>query len=102
MHWEEEFARKVGAPGAYDYGPERCSWMSHAVTNWVGDDAMLTKLYCEIRRHNLEGELLTIDGEVTGKREENGRKLVDFALLAQNQDGELSARATATAELFAD
>ncbi|MCB1747856.1 MAG: MaoC family dehydratase N-terminal domain-containing protein [Gammaproteobacteria bacterium] len=102
VHWEEEFARKVGAPGAYDYGPERCSWMSHAVTNWVGDDAMLTKLYCEIRRHNLEGELLTIDGEVTGKREENGRKLVDFALLAQNQDGELSARATATAELFAD
>lgn len=100
VHWEEEFARKVGAPGAYDYGPERCSWMSHAITNWIGDDAMLTRLYCEIRRHNLEGELITIDGSVTGKREENDRRLVDFELVAHNQDGELSARARASAELF--
>ncbi|MEQ8232312.1 MAG: MaoC family dehydratase N-terminal domain-containing protein [Gammaproteobacteria bacterium] len=100
VHWEEAFARKVGAPGAYDYGPERCSWMSHAITNWIGDDARLTHLYCEIRRHNLEGELLTIDGRVTGKREEDGRRLVDFELVAHNQDGELSARARASAELF--
>ncbi|MGB1880366.1 MAG: FAS1-like dehydratase domain-containing protein [Gammaproteobacteria bacterium] len=100
VHWEEEFARKVGAPGAYDYGPERCSWMSHAITNWIGDDAMLRRLYCEVRRHNLEGELLTIDGAVTGKREEDGRRLVDFELEARNQDNELSARAQATAELY--
>ncbi|MEQ8662045.1 MAG: acyl dehydratase, partial [Gammaproteobacteria bacterium] len=75
-------------------------WMSHAITNWIGDDAMLTHLYCEIRRHNLEGELVTIDGTVTGKREEDGRRLVDFELVARNQDGELSARARASAELF--
>ena len=48
-------ALKVGAPDAYDYGPERCSWMSHAITNWIGDDGMLHKLYCEIRRHNPDG-----------------------------------------------
>lgn len=99
VHWEEEFAHKVGAPGAYDYGPERCSWMSHAITNWIGDDAMLTHLYTEIRRHNPEGDLLTIDGSVTGKREENGQHLVDFELVARNQDGELSCRGTATAAL---
>ena len=99
VHWEEEFAHKVGAPGAYDYGPERCSWMSHAITNWIGDDAMLTHLYTEIRRHNPEGDLLTIDGSVTGKREENGQRLVDFELVARNQDGELSRRGTATAAL---
>jgi len=33
VHWEEEFALKVGAPGAYDYGPERTSWMMHHLTN---------------------------------------------------------------------
>lgn len=101
VHWEEAFARKVGAPGAYDYGPERCSWMGHAITNWIGDDAMLSRLYCEIRRHNLEGELITIDGRVSGKREEGTRRFVDFELEARNQDGELSARAEASAELFA-
>ena len=55
VHWEPAFAQKVGAPGAYDYGPERCSWLSHAMTNWIGDDGMLHKLACEIRRHNPEG-----------------------------------------------
>jgi acyl dehydratase len=97
VHWEEEFAHKVGAPGAYDYGPERCSWMSHAVTNWIGDDAMLVQLYTEIRRHNPEGDLLTIDGQVSGKREEGGRNYVDFELEAKNQDGELSCRGRASA-----
>jgi len=99
VHWEEEFAHKVGAPGAYDYGPERCSWMSHAITNWIGDDAMLTALYTEIRRHNPAGDLLTIDGRVVAKREEGGHKLVDFELEAVNQDGELSCRGRATASL---
>ena len=64
------------------------------------DDAQLRNLYVEVRRHNLEGELLTIEAEITGKREDAGRKLVDFSLVAHNQDGELSARGRATAELF--
>ncbi len=60
---------------------------------------MLTALYTEIRRHNPAGDLLTIDGRVVAKREEGGRKLVDFELEAVNQDGELSCRGTATASL---
>jgi len=99
VHWEEEFAHKVGAPGAYDYGPERCSWMSHALTNWIGDDAMLVRLYTEIRRHNPAGDLLTIDARVVAKREEGNSKFVDFELEALNQDGELSCRGTATAKV---
>lgn len=99
VHWEEEFAHKVGAPGAYDYGPERCSWLSHQLTNWIGDDAMLVKLYSEIRRHNPAGDLLRLDAQVTGKREENGQKLVDFELEARNQDDELSIRGTASAAM---
>ena len=99
VHWEEEFARKVGAPGAYDYGPERYSWLSHAITNWIGDNAMLTHLYSEIRRHNPEGDLLAIKGKVTGKRKENEKFLVDFELQARNQNGELSATGRATASV---
>jgi hypothetical protein len=37
VHWEDELATRVGTPAAYDYGPERCSWMSHQLTNWMGD-----------------------------------------------------------------
>ncbi len=99
VHWEEEFAHKVGAPGAYDYGPERCSWLSHYVTNWAGDDALLVKLYSQIRRHNPEGDTLFIDGEISRKLEFEGRKCVEIQLTGRNQDGELSIQGHAIAAL---
>jgi acyl dehydratase len=99
VHWEPEFARKVGVPGAYDYGPERFSWLTHAVTNWIGDAGFLRSMRCEVRRHNPEGDLLFIDASVKRKLEDDGRKCVEIELIARNQDGELSARGTAVAEL---
>ncbi|MEK7863876.1 MAG: acyl dehydratase, partial [Chloroflexota bacterium] len=99
VHWEPEFALKVGAPGAYDYGPERASWLSHYVTNWIGDDGMLQRLHCRIRRHNPEGDTVFIDGTVTQKFEREGRKLIEIELIAVNQDGERSAQGSAVAEL---
>ena len=99
VHWEPEFAHMVGAPGAYDYGPERCSWLTHHMTNWMGDDGFLRRATCKIRRHNPEGDLLFIDGKVTAKRVENGRHLVDIEQQAVNQDGELSVLGTGTVEL---
>ena len=57
VHWDEEFALEVGAPGAYDYGPERCSWLTHHITNWMGDDGFLQKSKCQIRRHNPDGDV---------------------------------------------
>ena len=44
VHWEDDLATLVGTPAAYDYGPERCSWMSHHLTNWMGDDGFLRQL----------------------------------------------------------
>ena len=99
VHWEEEFARMVGTPGAYDYGPERCSWLTHHLTNWMGDDGFLHKSSCKIRRHNPEGDMLTFVGKVTRKYVEDGRHLVDIDQQAKNQDGELSVIGSGTVEL---
>jgi hypothetical protein len=99
VHWEPEFALMVGAPGAYDYGPERCSWLTHHLTNWMGDDGFLRRATCKIRRHNPEGDLLFIDGKVIRKFEENGCHLVEIEQSAKNQDGELSVLGTGIVEL---
>jgi acyl dehydratase len=99
VHWEPEFALMVGAPGAYDYGPERCSWLTHHLTNWMGDDGFLRRASCKIRRHNPEGDLLFIDGTVVRKFEEDGRKLVEIEQVARNQDGALSVVGTGVVEL---
>jgi acyl dehydratase len=99
VHWEEEFALKVGAPGAYDYGPERCSWLTHHLTNWMGDEGFLRSASCKIRRHNPEGDLLFIDGVVKRKYVEGGRRLVEIEQQARNQTDELSVLGSGVVEL---
>ena len=99
VHWEEDFALEVGAPGAYDYGPERTSWMTHHLTNWMGDDGFLRKSHCKIRRHNPEGDMLFIKGMVKRKFIEDGRHLVEISQEAHNQDDELSVIGSGVVEL---
>lgn len=99
VHWEEDFALEVGAPGAYDYGPERTSWMTHHLTNWMGDDGFLRKASCKIRRHNPEGDMIFITGKVKRKFVEDGRHLVEIEQEARNQDNELSVVASGIVEL---
>lgn len=99
VHWDDAFAREVGTPGSYDYGPERNSWLTHHITNWIGDDGFLTKHDCQIRRHNPDGDVIFIDGKVTRKFEEGGKKFVEFEQEATTHRGERSAIGTAVAEL---
>jgi len=99
VHWEEEFAHEVGAPGAYDYGPERCSWLTHQLTNWMGDDGFLRRASCKIRRHNPAGDMLFIRSKVTRKHIEDGRHLVEIEQEARNQDDELSILGSGVVEL---
>ena len=100
VHWEQDFALKVGAPGAYDYGPERCSWLTHHLTNWMGDDGFLVSSSSKIRRHNPEGDVLMFNGEVLRKFvDEQGRHCVELAQRAANQDGEESIIGTGVVAL---
>jgi acyl dehydratase len=93
VHWEDDLAIQVGTPAAYDYGPERTSWMSHHLTNWMGDAGFLHKLSAEIRRHNPVGDTLYINGEVTRVFSEGGAHYAEVTQTATNQDDELSVRA---------
>ena len=79
VHWEDDLATLVGTPAAYDYGPERCSWMSHHLTNWMGDAGFLRNLEVKIRRHNPVGDTLYINGEVTRTFTEGGAHYAEVA-----------------------
>lgn len=97
VHWDQDLARRVGVPGAYDYGPERVSWLGHVVTDWMGDDGFLAELTVEVRRHNLIGELVTCSGTVTSVDPESGRVSLD--LYGRTHEGEESARGSAVVVL---
>jgi len=99
VHWDEAFAAQVGVPGAYDYGPERVSWLGHVVHHWMGDTGQLRSLHGEVRHHDVMGDVTWCSGEVVDKRRDGDDHLVSVELHAENQDGELTARGTATVAL---
>ncbi|MFQ5829846.1 MAG: MaoC family dehydratase N-terminal domain-containing protein [Candidatus Methylomirabilia bacterium] len=93
VHWDEAMARAVGVPGAYDYGPERVAWLGHLVTNWIGNDGLLSRLNVRVLRHNLIGDTTWCRGRVASKEPEG---VVHLELSAENQRHEVSAAGTAT------
>lgn len=99
VHWDTEFARRVGAPDAYDFGPERIAWASHMMTDWIGDDGFLIKLNARVRRHNAIGDALWYSGKITDKRVDDGRHLVECEIWAKDQFDRLSLDGSATVEL---
>lgn len=100
VHWDNEFTQRLlGLPGAYDLGPERCSWLIQGVTNWIGDNAYITKIDARYHRFNFMGDVTWVEGRVTNKYERDGKGYVQFALECVNHRNEVTATAQAEAEL---
>ena len=90
-------AKSVGVPDAYDYGPERISWLATMLTNWIGDYGFLEELYCEIRRFNLVGDITYGQGRVEEKEIcENGLGRVKVQIQAIDQRKQTTAKGWAT------
>ena len=97
-HLETRTGVDVGMGGAYDIGPQRISWFSHMMTNWMSDQGFLRRLYVEVRRPNLIGDTQWIRGTVSGKDIVDGRHRVTVDVWAVNQLGEKTA--WGTSEVF--
>jgi acyl dehydratase len=92
VHWDDTRAQKVGTPAAYDYGPERPSWIVQALCNWMGDHGWVEYHRFELRGVNVVGDVTRCAARVTRKYVEEGRHLLDLDTWAQNQMGEVTAR----------
>lgn len=99
VHWDNEWAKAIGNPRAYDYGVLRECWIHHFLTDWMGDGAFVVRQHDEIRRFNYQGDIQYLTGKVQGKRQEDGLMLVDVAVEVTNQRGETTAQADATISL---
>lgn len=96
LHWDDERARELGLPAPYDYGQMRSCWMSHLLTNWMGDDAWLWRFDNQIKGFNFLGDTHWLTGEVAAKRIEQDHDVVDLNLRATNQRGEITVSGSAT------
>ncbi|WP_319447727.1 MULTISPECIES: MaoC family dehydratase N-terminal domain-containing protein [unclassified Mycobacterium] len=99
LHWENEWSQSIGNPMAFDYGVTRECWLTHYLTDWMGDDGWLVRQHDEMRKFNYIGDAQVITGEVVAKRTDGPNTVVDIEFRATNQRGEVTAPATATVAL---
>ena len=95
LHWEPERARELGLPTSYDYGGMRETWLTHLVTDWMGDDGWLWKLRCEHRRFNFIGDTSWVTGRVVDKRETDRGGEVHLEIECTNQRGVVTSPGSA-------
>jgi acyl dehydratase len=97
VHWEPEQARRAGNPTTFDYGRMRETWLIHLCTDWMGDDAWLWKLDCELRSFNFVGDTTWVRGRIVDKvLAEGDRPAVEVEVSCTNQRGEVTAPGHAT------
>lgn len=94
MHTDDVAAREAGLPGVFGHGMFTAGLLATAVTDYVGI-GNLRSYRVRFTRQTWPGEVLTTKVTVTGKRVEDGEKLVDLACEVVNGDGEVKVTGSA-------
>ncbi len=98
-HLQDSIAQEAGLPYAQAFGTHMETMLSHAATNWMGDDGFLTKLDTQLRAPLFLGEMSRTHGRVGRKYEADGERLVDLDLWSETHSGVRFSQATATVRL---
>ena len=95
-HFDNEFAKRVGVPAAYDLGRERECVVATLFDNWMGDDGFLWKYSIQFRRFVIYGDTNWYKGKVITKYIDDGKCCVDIEFWGDNQRGERTTSGKAT------
>jgi acyl dehydratase len=98
MHHDEVAAKAAGQPSVFGHGMFSMGMLGSALTDFVGV-GNVRRYQVRFARQTWPDEVLSTKVVVTGKREEDGQKLVDLAVTLSNGDGEDKVVGEATAAL---
>jgi len=98
MHHDEVAAQAAGMPSVFGHGMFSMGLLGSAVTDYVGV-GNVTRYQVRFARQTWPDEMLSSKIVVTGKREEDGKRLVDLSVTLSNGDGEDKLVGEATAAL---
>lgn len=91
VHWDYGIAGRTGNPMPYDYGDQRTAFMTHVITNWMGDDGWLRMIDNQIRRFVYIGDTEWAKGRVTGKHMDGQDAVVELEVWVEDQRGRITA-----------
>jgi acyl dehydratase len=99
FHHDEYVAKAQGLPGIILSGPFIAAYLRAAVENWVGRNARLVRFADRNKGSTMPRDMLYLKGTVARKYSDDGRCLIDIECWVENQNGENTTPATATAEV---
>ena len=97
QHEDFQLASGRGMPAPFDNGVMRFAWVAPLVTNWMGDHGFLRRLYVQVKRPGLYGDLVTYTATVTSKNEDESSITVSIA--GGTEDGRVSTAGEAVVGL---
>ncbi len=98
IHVDIDFAKKFGFKDVFAHGMLSMAFLGRLATSWV-PQKQVRKLGTRFTSITWVGDVITVTGKVTGKREENGEKLVDLEVKCTNQNGQSTLEGNATVAL---
>jgi acyl dehydratase len=98
MHHDEVAAQAAGQPSVFGHGMFSMGILGTALTDYVGI-GNVRRYRVRFARQTWPDEVLSSKIVVTGKREDDGQKLVDLSVTLSNADGEDKLVGEATAVL---
>ena len=99
-HFDSNAARiLMGSPLPLDLGFQNIAWLSHPLTNWMGDYGFLKQLNVRLKGFVRFGDTNWCKGEVMRTWKEEGKGWVELSISSENQRGETTAAGNAIVTL---
>jgi acyl dehydratase len=99
IHHDELYAIRGGNDRVFAMGMMTAGFISHMVTDWVGD-GKLRRYRIRFARQVWPGDTVTCKGKITRKYSEGGKNYLEADVFAENQRGEKVITASIVAEVL--
>ncbi len=97
IHVDLDFAKKFGFKDVFAHGMLSMGFLGRLVTSYAPRDR-IRKLGTRFTSITWVGDVITLSGKVTAKREEGGEKLLDLEVRCTNQNGQDTLQGHATVD----
>lgn len=87
VHHDKDRAQELGSPDIFMNILTSNGLVGRYVTDWAGPEAILVSVKIRLGAPNYPGDKMVMTGEVTGKRTQEGRHIVELAIAGKNSIG---------------
>jgi acyl dehydratase len=98
IHYDKDFALSKNLPGVVVHGQLVTAFLAQMLARWMGN-GFLRKLSVSYKGMNFPGDTITCRAVVSGKSVDDGRRLVNLEIWAENPRSEKTVVGLAVMEL---